>query len=93
MICKTQDLGVGDSAMKNSCCGGRDAVKQENEKKKRLYRHRDRYSLVVISIMEKNITEMEVEIIGGECKAGCSDKASMRNHLRKDATNIKEGVM
>lgn len=43
--------------------------------------------------MEKTVTEAEVVITGRDHKAGGSDKASLRNHLRKDMIKVKEGAM
>lgn len=43
--------------------------------------------------MEKNKTEKEEEITGSECKAGGSEKASLKNHLKKDKTEVKEDAI
>ena len=57
-----------------------------------MHTHTHTRCLVVISIIEKNITKKEVEITGSGLKAGGSGKVSLRNYLKKD-TEVREGAM
>lgn len=88
IIGETQDGGIGDISVKNSCPSiqwrkeGRDATRFENIKEMYIYIY------VYLKHYEKNITEKYVEIIGSWCKIG--DSGGL---IEEDMTEVKEKAM